>query len=222
MIANNLATLLTERKIKITRLAKETGISRSTITSIAQNDTKMIQLEVINQICMYLEITPEDFFVFTPIDMNINHKINNLKVDLDDSSLKFELDFLFEFTTKAGTDTFETSITIDDPKNRKKENMSSSFFTIDYDSLETRLILRIEDRSELFTEYQKKIPTVIWWNRLNMLDSELNTSISKMIKDYLQNYLSINNELSLEEVEEVSGRASSMIYNFKTSIPIGK
>ncbi|EMB9041042.1 helix-turn-helix transcriptional regulator, partial [Listeria monocytogenes] len=35
MIHNNLSVLLAERNIKITRVAKDTGISRSTITAIA-------------------------------------------------------------------------------------------------------------------------------------------------------------------------------------------
>jgi len=84
MIRNNLAVLLAERQIKITRVAKDTGISRSTVTSIAQNDTKMIQLEVINALCMYLNIEPKDFFVYVPIDLEY-------KVMFDNKNINFEM-----------------------------------------------------------------------------------------------------------------------------------
>lgn len=72
MIHNNLSVLLAERNIKITRVAKDTGISRSTITAIAQNDSKMIQMETIDTLCRYLNISPQDFFEFVPINIEIN------------------------------------------------------------------------------------------------------------------------------------------------------
>ncbi|MBC1728681.1 helix-turn-helix transcriptional regulator [Listeria seeligeri] len=80
MIHNNLSVLLAERNIKITRVAKDTGISRSTITAIAQNDSKMIQMETIDTLCRYLNISPQDFFEFVPINIEINvfPKENNL------------------------------------------------------------------------------------------------------------------------------------------------
>lgn len=69
MIRNRLSVLLAERNLKITRVAKDTGIARSTITSIAQNDVKMIQLETINSLCIYLGITPCEFFEFSEYDV---------------------------------------------------------------------------------------------------------------------------------------------------------
>lgn len=69
MIRNNLAALLAENGIKITRLAADTGLSRNTITSTAQNDGKMIQLETINLICQRLQISPTDFFEYLPFDL---------------------------------------------------------------------------------------------------------------------------------------------------------
>ena len=74
MIRNNLSILLAERQLKITKVSKDTEIARSTITSIAQNDTKMIQLDVINRLCTYLSIEPKDFFSFVPIDIDLNFK----------------------------------------------------------------------------------------------------------------------------------------------------
>lgn len=62
MIRNRLAEILFERDIKIVRIAKETGISRNTITNTASNNSEMLQMNTINKICGYLEITPCDFF----------------------------------------------------------------------------------------------------------------------------------------------------------------
>lgn len=157
MIANNLAALLAERKIKITRLAKETGISRSTLTSIAQNDTKMIQLEVINQICMYLEITPEDFFVFVPIDVKITHEISNLQAGIEKGLLnfEFELDLFFDFITKKGTDTFEVAKTV-----------SSKHILHTDEGTSVRLIIDMKDNSALLPNtkerYLQHLDGIIW------------------------------------------------------------
>lgn len=67
MIRNRLAVLLAERGLKITQVAKDTGISRNTITSTSQNDGKMIQLETIDVLCQYLNVTPGEFFEYVPM-----------------------------------------------------------------------------------------------------------------------------------------------------------
>lgn len=71
LIRNNFSILLAERQLKITRVSIDTGISRSTLTSISQNDTKMIQTEIIDKLCFYLNIEPKDFFVYIPMAYNI-------------------------------------------------------------------------------------------------------------------------------------------------------
>lgn len=71
MIRNNLAVLLAERSLKITQVAQDTGISRNTITSTAQNDGKMIQLETINILCQYLGISHSEFFSYLPFDVKV-------------------------------------------------------------------------------------------------------------------------------------------------------
>lgn len=81
MIRNNLAVLMRERGIKNSILSLKTGISKNTISSTAQNDGKMIQLETINKICQVLDITPNEFFEYTPIDA-LYH------VDIDEESSK--------------------------------------------------------------------------------------------------------------------------------------
>lgn len=68
MLKNNLSILLSERSMSNTTLSEKTGISKNTISSISQNDIKMIQLETINKICQALNVTPNDFFMYLPFD----------------------------------------------------------------------------------------------------------------------------------------------------------
>jgi len=83
VIRNNLAVLLAERSLKITRVARDTGISRNTITSTAQNDGKMIQLETINKLCQYLDVNPEQFFEYLPFDISGNFSLNHMDYTLN-------------------------------------------------------------------------------------------------------------------------------------------
>lgn len=106
MIRNRLAELLAERKLKISRVANDIpNLSRNTITSTASNETKMIQIETINSLCQYLEITPSDFFEYIPFDVKFSASLNRVKwVDQSnpDSSMLFvknlELDVYAEQT----------------------------------------------------------------------------------------------------------------------------
>ncbi len=90
MIRNRLSILLAERGLKITKVAKDTGISRNTITSTAQNDGKMIQLETINSLCIYLGITPGEFFEFSEYNVNFSF--------FSEEKLNSEFDFELEVT----------------------------------------------------------------------------------------------------------------------------
>lgn len=72
MIHNNLSVLMAKRNVKASRVSAETGISRSTLNSISNNSSKMIQMETINTLCSYLKVEPNDFFSFSPIDFSFN------------------------------------------------------------------------------------------------------------------------------------------------------
>lgn len=81
MIKNRLAELLAQRQLKITKVAKDTGISRNTITATAQNDGTMIKLETIDILCNYLGVTPSEFFEFIPVLFNIDIIVTNFELD---------------------------------------------------------------------------------------------------------------------------------------------
>lgn len=85
MIRCNLAILLAEMGLKITKLSKDTGISRTTLTSLANNYSQGIQLETLNTLCCYLKITPNDLLSFVPIDVTVSYTSlsgNQLDIEL--------------------------------------------------------------------------------------------------------------------------------------------
>ena len=72
MILFNLAVLLAERNLKITMVSTETGISRTTLTSLVKNNAQGIQLATINNLCQYLQVTPKELFSYIPFDFSIH------------------------------------------------------------------------------------------------------------------------------------------------------
>lgn len=81
MIRNNLAVLMAQRGTKISKIAADTGIARSTLNAIAQNESKMIQLETIDKLCQELDVTPCEFFSYLP---------TNITIYSDDLSVEFD------------------------------------------------------------------------------------------------------------------------------------
>ena len=69
MIFNRLKMLLSERELTISQVAKDTGLSRTTLTYMVQNNSKGIQLVTLNQLCQYLHVRPDDFFEYYPFDL---------------------------------------------------------------------------------------------------------------------------------------------------------
>lgn len=83
MIICNLAVLLAERQLKITRISNDTGISRTTLTSLKQNDAKGIQFDTINTLCNYLSIEPKDFFDYSPLDFSVKFSFSENAIEFD-------------------------------------------------------------------------------------------------------------------------------------------
>jgi len=62
MIKCNLKILLAKRNLKITKVSNDTGISRTTLTSLASNYAKGIHFDTLENLCNYLKISPNDLF----------------------------------------------------------------------------------------------------------------------------------------------------------------
>lgn len=71
MILCNLKNLLTEKGTNISRVARDTGISRTTLTSLYNNACQGVQLDTVNTLCKYLNIGIENLFLFSKYDFKI-------------------------------------------------------------------------------------------------------------------------------------------------------
>ncbi len=62
MLNNRFSILLAERLLKIGQVAKDTGLSRTTLTNLYYRRTAQISLSTLERLCTYLECTPNDIF----------------------------------------------------------------------------------------------------------------------------------------------------------------
>ena len=111
MIKSNLAVLMAERGLKIADVYYDTGISKTTLMALSENKGKGIQFETIDKLCNYLNISPQDFFVYSPflveyienenglfLKLVSGDKINNFYFNFDvskDSELDFSTKMIF-------------------------------------------------------------------------------------------------------------------------------
>lgn len=85
MIDSNLAVLLAERNLKITKVSRDTGISRTTLTALCYDHSGGIKFETLNTLCKYLGITPAEFFSYSQYDYEIQFLG---ETELEDTLLK--------------------------------------------------------------------------------------------------------------------------------------
>ena len=71
MIISNLAVLLAERKLKVADLVRSTGINKSTLHKLYNDESVRIDFETIDKICTTLEVEVGDLLIFKK---NINNQ----------------------------------------------------------------------------------------------------------------------------------------------------
>lgn len=72
MIYCNLSGLIAEKKSNISTVARDTGISRTTLTSLYYNDFKGIQMDTLNTLCKYFCVETNRLLLFTKYDISIH------------------------------------------------------------------------------------------------------------------------------------------------------
>ena len=70
MIISNLAVLLAERKLKVADLVRSTGINKSTLHKLYNDESVRIDFETIDKICIALDVGVGDLLIFKKIDNN--------------------------------------------------------------------------------------------------------------------------------------------------------
>ncbi|CDN90113.1 Transcriptional regulator, Cro/CI family [Hydrogenophaga intermedia] len=66
MIKCHLSRLMGERKLKISDVARDTGLHRNTITLLYQETATRIDLEAVNALCKYFSVDVADLFQYLP------------------------------------------------------------------------------------------------------------------------------------------------------------
>ena len=64
VIDNKFSAILGSRLIKISKVARDTGISRTTLTNIYYKRSTYITFAVLNKLCEYLECDVDDLFPY--------------------------------------------------------------------------------------------------------------------------------------------------------------
>ena len=88
MIKSNLAIVMAETKIKISKLSRKTGISRVTLTSLYYNNSGGIQFDTLNNLCNFFNVKPSDLLLYYPFDYKIKDLFPNV-----DSVEDFEIEY---------------------------------------------------------------------------------------------------------------------------------
>ncbi|HEY9096952.1 MAG TPA: helix-turn-helix transcriptional regulator [Hydrogenophaga sp.] len=68
MIKCHLSRLMGERKLKISDVARDTGLHRNTITLLYQETATRVDLDAINVLCKYFGVAVGDIFEYIDIE----------------------------------------------------------------------------------------------------------------------------------------------------------
>lgn len=71
MIVCNLSVLAAERKINLSKISADTGLSRTTLTSLSRNKWKGIQADTLSALCIYLDVGIQELFSFYPFEFKV-------------------------------------------------------------------------------------------------------------------------------------------------------
>ena len=66
MIKCHLSKLMGERKLKISDVARDTGLHRNTITLLYQETATRVDLDAIDRLCAYFQCGVEDLMEYVP------------------------------------------------------------------------------------------------------------------------------------------------------------
>ena len=68
MIVNHLPTLLAERRLKVADAVRATGVSKTTLHKIYNDQSSRIDFDTIDKLCEYLEVEVGDIFEYVKED----------------------------------------------------------------------------------------------------------------------------------------------------------
>lgn len=72
MIVNRLPLLLAEKRLKVADAVRETGISKTTLHKIYNDQSTRIDFDTIDKLCEYLDVKVGDIFEYVPNENDEN------------------------------------------------------------------------------------------------------------------------------------------------------
>ena len=179
MIRNNFNILMAERQLKITRVANDTRISRTTLTALSQEQSKGVQLDTLNTLCNYFNITPCEFFDYIPYEFSINVVNSD-----DETSLEMPNDFIEK--------NINYDLFINVYNNRGLKIKIYSLHSVL--SLQNIIVDEWNDETNMFQNEMKTTATFRIYNKtdddetfLEFLNNNFSVQWRKYILDYLEN-----------------------------------
>lgn len=185
MIRNRLSELLSERGLKISRVAKEVEIARSSLTSMVQNESEMIRYDAIERLCTFLNISPNDFFEYTPISVEYAF----------DEYPTIEYEILHDFERKLAINKFDFDFLVDikhygedlsfdlDISYQRSKSIKESIFKVNNENSVPELKKVINQlspglKSVLYKKLQKHIQSYTTHHLINDITYNINYSLS--------------------------------------------
>ncbi|MCD5142297.1 helix-turn-helix domain-containing protein [Mammaliicoccus sciuri] len=192
MIRNRLSELLSERGLKISRVAKEVEIARSSLTSMVQNDSEMIRYDAIEKLCTFLNISPNEFFEYTPISVEYTF----------DEYPTIEYDILQDFERKLVLKKFEFDFLVDI---KNSEEDSSFDLDVSFQSFKNNSETIFKINNESSVPELKEIINQLTPGLKSLLYKKLQKHIQSYVTDFLINDITynINYSLSNEDIEKL-------------------
>lgn len=68
MIKCHLSSLLGQRRLKISEVARATGLNRNTVTLLYKEEATRVELATLESLCEYLECSISDLIEYIPND----------------------------------------------------------------------------------------------------------------------------------------------------------
>lgn len=81
MILCNLKNILAEKRTNISKVSRDTGISRTTLTSLYHNCCQGIQFDTVNTLCQSLDIDLSQLFIYSKFDISVRSNMPYFDVE---------------------------------------------------------------------------------------------------------------------------------------------
>lgn len=68
MILSKFPVILAEKKLRVADVVRATGMSKSTLHKLYNEDSSRIDFNTVNELCKFLDVQVGDLFVYVPDD----------------------------------------------------------------------------------------------------------------------------------------------------------